>query len=954
MWASVRAAEPEPKPAPASPAASSNATNPVASFIIKPGFRIELVAAEPAVVAPVAMAFDENGRLFVAEMRDYPNRRDTSPHLGRIRLLEDPEGEGLFSESTVYAEDLAWPSALACYEGGVFVAAAPDIIFFKDTRTNGTADIRHLVLSGFGGKNPDNAELLPNNFNWGLDQRIHGASAGIGGTIAAPGAGLSPVSLARSDFAFDPRTLEVLPEAGPSLSGLSFDNQGRRFTSDFSRPLRMPMYDRHYMLRNPFFPKPPEMIDVASDATPIYRFLSPESVSALERRRSTGPARERFTSPIATTWLAMARGFALYRGNVFPTNYLDNAFIPDPGAHVIHREILRDNGLEVSTERAKDEKATEFLMSRDPAFQPVQVLNGPDGALYVADFHGGGDQGRIYRIVPVQFRQPKPQRLGKADTYQLVATLAHANGWHRETAARLLYERHDLSAAPLLADIAGSSRLLLARLGALNMSDALGVITDKQVLKALKDSDPRVRALGVQFCERLLTNGIPSNDVWSQLSGMTADPSVRVRYQLAFTLGQIQRPERTALLARLLLQDSENTYLRAAILSSLAEGSGQVVATLARTPQVRTTAAGQALLRQLATMVGCSGQVDEVNQVLNFILRTGTDDLQTFGLLSALGDGLLRTRSSLALVDPQARLQPLYDLAVTDSLAPGTSESLRVAAIRLLGVSPYSYAYTNIGPWIIALLDSGASQTVQSAVIASLGQFDDPSIATNLLFRWRLFSPALRNQALTALLTRNNRINDVLTALEIGVISKADVSPIQQNFLRSSANPSLRQRALAVFGPVPLQRPDVVRQYRPSLELRGVASQGRGIFLARCAACHVFAGDGKRVGPALDGLRVSGREKILSAILEPNVAVRPDYQTTILQTSSGQNFVGIIQDDNPSAVTLVQPEGVQLVWPRTGIVGSPSQTWSLMPDGLEKGLTTQNMADLLEYLMAGP
>jgi putative heme-binding domain-containing protein len=193
----------------------------------------------------------------------------------------------------------------------------------------------------------------------------------------------------------------------------------------------------------------------------------------------------------------------------------------------------------------------------------------------------------------------------------------------------------------------------------------------------------------------------------------------------------------------------------------------------------------------------------------------------------------------------------------------------------------------------------------------------------------------------------------VLTALERGVISDGDFSPAQKNFLRTYPAPAIHERAVAVFGPVPAHRPEVVRQYRTTLELKGVGSQGRGTFLERCAACHRYAGEGKRVGPDLDGARVSGKERLLSRILEPNAEVRPDYQTYVLETRFGQNFIGLIRDDNQSALTLVQPEGVELIWPKAGVVSTQAQTWSLMPDGVEKGLTPQGMADLIQYLMGG-
>jgi len=201
-------------------APSASATNTPPGFQIKRGFRLELVAAAPMVASPVAMAFDENGRLFVVEMRDYPDRREQNPHLGRIRLLEDTNGDGIFDASTIYADDLPWPSAIACYDAGVFVAATPDILYFKDVNGDGIAEMRKIVFSGFGGAASSlNAHALVNSFSWGLDNRIHGVTAGIDGVVAALSApGVSTIPLARSDFSFDPRALTLSSEAGPAQS----------------------------------------------------------------------------------------------------------------------------------------------------------------------------------------------------------------------------------------------------------------------------------------------------------------------------------------------------------------------------------------------------------------------------------------------------------------------------------------------------------------------------------------------------------------------------------------------------------------------------------------------------------------------------------------------------------------------------------------------------------------
>ena len=560
LWCSCWSAESKPETNAVPPVAAAPATNAPATFRVKPGFRLELVAAEPLVTAPVAMAFDENGRLFVVERPDDASRTGTNAHSGRIRLLEDPDGDGEFHSSTVYADDLPWASAVACYGGGVFVVAGPDLIYLKDTRTNGIADVRKVVFTGFGSTNTQAAQALTNNLNWGMNNRIHGASAGVPGLVpgsSAPGAALA--SLAGADFSLDPRALTIRAEAGPAQSGLSFDDWGRKFTCDFMRPLRSPRYEPRYLARNPYFPPPPLMLEVASPATAIFRLVTPEQpVPAVARPGTTNGAvrtAPSVTNVPAATWLTNAQGCVVYRGSAFPSNYLGNVFVADPSAHIIHRFVLREAGLDVTAVRASDETDAEFVASPDPSFRPVQLVNGPDGALYVADRQDSKDRGRIYRLEPTGFKPPKSPRLGTDTAYQLAAMLSHPNGWQRDTAARLLYERRDPKALLPLAGLLAKSRDPLARLHALHALDGLGALTPEHVLMGLRDADARIREHAVLLSERPLTGGAFPDAVWNQLRLMAADPSIRVRYQLAFTVGELRQPDSVRVLAALLLRD---------------------------------------------------------------------------------------------------------------------------------------------------------------------------------------------------------------------------------------------------------------------------------------------------------------------------------------------------------------------------------------------------------------
>src|ERR1044071_5322883 len=484
----------EPKDLPRVPAVE--ATNAFKTFQIKKGFHLELVASEPLVMSPIAMCFDENGRLFVVEMRDYSEMRDAHPHLGRIRMLEDSNGDGIFDKATVYADDLPWPTGLLWYDGGLFVAASPDIIYFKDTNGDGKADLRKVVFTGFGAGMGDklNVQALLNSLTWGMDNRIHGQTASNGGKVVpADEPNRTPLNLNGRDFYFDPCTMVMQAETGGGQYGMCFDDRGRRFVCSNSHHIQTFMYEARYGERNRFYNMPPAIVDIPVDgpAAEVYR-ISPE-----EQWRG-----------IPTKWRVT--------GGV--------------------RGLIGRGGRALGPERPRDENKVEFLASRDLWFRPVQLANAPDGTLYIADMYreviehpwsmpesikklldlnSGNDRGRIYRGVPDGYKQPKPPRLGKASIKQLVETLENPNGWHRDTAARLLYERQDKTAIPLLIALVEKSKSPLGRTHALHTLDGLGGLNQGVVLTALNDSDATVREHAVLLSENF--KAAPSEKLWAKL-----------------------------------------------------------------------------------------------------------------------------------------------------------------------------------------------------------------------------------------------------------------------------------------------------------------------------------------------------------------------------------------------------------------------------------------------------
>src|SRR5438067_3213603 len=490
-------------------------------FHVAPGFRIEQVAAEPLVADPVAVAFDENGRLYVVEMRGYSENKDE--HLSRIRLLEDSDGDGKFDKSTIFVDGLAWPTAIFCWAGGVLVVDAPDIFYFKDTSGDGQADEQRKLYTGVG---VANVQGLANSFQWGLDNRIYLAISGSGAELKRADDGQArPLSLRGRDIAIDPRTWEVTPVSGGAQHGLSFDDWGNRFVCSNSDHLQEVMYEDRYLARNPYIAAPSPRRSIAADGpqADVFRTspIEPWRIVRTRLRVSgiTPGIVEGGGRPAG--YFTGATGTTIYRGDAWPSPWQGLAIVGDVGSNLVHRKRLEPDGVGFIGRRI-DEKS-EFVSSSDIWFRPVQFANAPDGTLYILDMYreviehpaslppiikkhldltSGRDRGRIYRVVPDGFKQPPLPKLAEAGIELLVALLQHPNAWHRDTAARLLYERQDKTAVAPLEKLAIESQLPLARMHAMHALEGLNALSEKVLLPRLSDDHPGVGEHAVRLSEK--------------------------------------------------------------------------------------------------------------------------------------------------------------------------------------------------------------------------------------------------------------------------------------------------------------------------------------------------------------------------------------------------------------------------------------------------------------------
>ena len=647
------------------------------SFHLAPGIRVELVASEPMVERPVAVQFDPDGRMWVVEMRAYmPNLEGTGEDnpIGRVSVLTDTDGDGRMDKSTVFLDGLVMPRAITLVRDGALIGAPPYLWFCRDTKGGGHADEKIEVAKDFGfAPDPKNIamgepENQPNNPLWGFDNWIHiGHYAG---------------KFRWHDGQWERGVANALGEYG-----LSQDDWGHLFNNSNSAQLSAQMIPGRYLNRNAHYPRPGgRSVTVARD-----QFVWPARVTpGINRGYVPEMLRDNklmeFTAACAP-WI--------YRADLFPKEFLGNAFVCEPAGNLIKRDLVTAEKGKLSAREAYDR--SEFLASTDERFRPVNITTGPDGALYVCDmYHGiiehrisvskyledqvhardlekpGFPQGRIWRIVPENApRQPKPQ-MSKETPAQWVGHLSHRNQWWRETAQRLLVERGDVSVVPALEKLAAESAEPMGRLHALWTLDGLRKTTWKIVGHALDDADPRVRAAALQVSEGLLDGNDRAAVLAKWVALTRTEPSPEVQLQLALSLGEARDHAADLAMAVLARRAPESAYLHDALLTGVGGRELELAeALLAGEPDK----ADDAVLAGLAGCVLAERNPEPIERLLNAIAA-----LPAQGLTRQVA--LLNGLANSPVVTPRRPMKLAAEPAALARLQQSPTKTLKAALAK--------------------------------------------------------------------------------------------------------------------------------------------------------------------------------------------------------------------------------------------------------------------------------
>jgi putative membrane-bound dehydrogenase-like protein len=966
------AADPAPKPAevrgPLPPKESQK------HFRLPPGLKIELVASEPQIESPVAMAFDEDGKLWVVEMRDYPNGPGKGkPPEGRIKVLEDRDGDGFYETSTIFAEGLLFANGLMPWKGGVIVTAAPSILYLKDTDGDGKADLREVWYEGFAAQNP---QLRVNHPVLGPDNWIYVANGLRGGQVIRAGkADAKPVNLSGMDFRFDPIHDRHEAISGMGQYGNAFDDWGRRFVCDNRHHLRHIVLESRYIKRNPYLAVP----DVVEDTSEL-------ELGAAGAGAKVYPLSKNWTtSNLHAGRFTAACSVHIYRGNLLKDQY-GHAFTCEPTGNLVHEEVLTPHGATFRSKPARE--GVEFLATPDDWCRPVFLSEGPDGALYVVDMYRaviehpdfmppelknrpdlilGKDRGRIWRIVPEKAdasSRGKRPNLSKATGEELVKLLEHPNAWQRTTAQRLLWERQDKKVVPALEKLVADSKEPRAQLQAAWLLDAFGELKN-DVLRKLLDSDsPRLKEQGVLLAESRLAT---SKELWGAVGLMFREADVRLRFQVALSLGELNNDAiRRESLGFIAYYGADDRWTRLAVASAVPNQADALLTHVVangrgkpdQTRHIATVENQLAMAKELAVLCGARRDPEEIAGVLNLLDYLSNKNAQKWqmAMLSGLAEGMGRRGERLGEVlktlpkAPKKQVDNAFALLREAADTAGDSKqplTERLVAVRLLAHAPWETAE----PALLKLMTDSPAQEIRLGAVNALAAHPRKEVPTLLMKSWRSYTPALRREVTEAMMRQPERIQFFLDELQAGRVKPGDLDALRIRQLVNHPQPAVHDRARKLLQDnLPAERKQVLEKYQAALKLKGDAGRGKLIFQKNCATCHKVAGVGIDVGPDISDTRTKTLDALLVDVLNPNAAIDNNFINYVVTTKTGKSLTGIIAVETASSITLKRAEAQTDTVLRQDIEDIQSTGISLMPEGLEKEINVEAMADLLSFL----
>ena len=671
----------------------------VKKFSLENGFQVLAVATEPLISMPVSMTIDENGHSFVVELTDYPVMQSptTQPNgKSTIKELQDTNLDGVYDTAFIFATHITDVTSVLPYKGGLLVAAAPNILYMKDTNADHKADLIDTLFTGFF---TGNSEAQITNLTYGVDNWIYANNTGQAGEITFLKNPKAPkLAMGGHDFRFrlDKGLFEA--ESGTGQFGLAIDDWNHRYYTQNSLHIQTNPIRWRYLHRHDFMPSYNGDYNISDHESEMFQLTPPPYWRKVrtQRRQKQYDSLHLNQKEWAEGHFTGASGATFYGGDAFPEQYYGSIFTGEVAGNLIHRDVIsypKDQVTMVAS-RSDNEKDKEFLASSDSWTRPTSFYSGPDGNLFIIDmyrqhietpvaipedlkkdmdFTAGNDKGRIYLIsVRGPKRKPEIPNLGSMSSVQLVPYLAHPNNWFRTQAQRLLVERMDKSVLPAVRNILETNKDARFRLRALYTLEGLDALTAAEVKRAIKDPEP-----GVRENAAMLAESFPA--LQNYLAGLLNDPVNAVAFQAIQSIGNMPASFAIPLLISTLEKHAADSLYNVAILSSIPGSSYSFLDALKKQGQYFNKSEKYKL--QFAQMVGfifgARNQKSDIAQVLGFFSDPlfNADKNWLISLLQGLVDGL-DSRDNNKL--------PADAFALLKKLLPAADKNSRVLITNLL------------------------------------------------------------------------------------------------------------------------------------------------------------------------------------------------------------------------------------------------------------------------------
>jgi putative membrane-bound dehydrogenase-like protein len=912
-------------------------------------WNVQIVAAEPLTTDPVAIDFGPDGALWACEMHDYPSglHGNFEPG-GRVRILRDDDGDGIYDRSTIFLDRLPFPTGVTVWRKGVLVCTAPDILYAEDTDGDDRADVRRVLFSGFG---TENYQARVNSLSYGLDGWVYGACGLFGGSIRSHMTE-ETIELGNRDFRIDPDRGLIEPLTGRTQQGRVRTDDGDWFGCNNSQPIL------HYPLltddSRPGLTAPPLVVNTPPTAE--RQLLFPR-LAEYQRFKLSGPAGR----------VTAACGLGIYRDDWLGHDLSGNAVICEPVNLLLHRRLLLPRGVLLDAVRAQGEEQAELVTSTDNWFRPVQARTGPDGGLWIVDMsraviehprwipeevrakldvRAGENQGRILRLLPADRGARPTPKLSQMTSVQLIDTLRSPNGTVRDLAQQMLLWRDDRSAASDIERLALADGPPPSRAAALWVLARWRLLNEGTLKASLTSAEPRLRR---QAARVLAMHAAEFTEATALVGLLRRESDPQVLLEVVEALRQIPAPDRPQWLARLYRAHLDDPYLKFATLRAVPadEWAASVSAAM------HGTALSNAALEPLLSVSLAANDAAALNKLLPQILSISASmTWSRWPLIEQLA--IARQRSpeeANAWLGPEltARLSTIVAEARRQFAGEQINEKTRIDIAGLLGLEPGQRA--GDVELLAARLSPQASPALQSRLIAVLDRSRDEKAPRLLLDRWTSLGPAAKTDVLDKLVSRPASAHLLLDAIAENRLPIGQIDAARRQTLLQHPNEQLRSRAMAVLQSASnTPRAEVLAQYRSVLALTGDAQRGRETYRKRCAVCHVWEGEGHSAGPDLGEARNKSWSALLVALLDPNQAVDQRYADYVVLTTDGQTLHGLLAAETPTSITLKGQEAKLTTLARQDIERLTSSGRSLMPEGLEKDVAPQDLADLFALL----